>query len=115
MLDEDGGLPSSLVIASHRGILKPVQQLKGLRKFWLFLHELCEMEEMAEKEVMGGEYDSGKEGKLELRKRSFASPHEGWRDPEPDEATEFDENVGYREDGGVVDGWENNEDESGDW
>ena len=85
MLDDESGLPSSIVIASHNAILKAVQQLKGLGKLFVFFHELCHMEEAAEKEVMGEGYDSGKEGKLPPHARSFTSPHMQWRESEFDE------------------------------
>ena len=95
-----------MVITSHRGILKPVQQLKGLGKLYVFLHKLCQMEEMAEKDVMGREYDNGKEGKAPPDARTYVSPHERWSDWAPAEAAGFIDGGDSGEDGG---------DFGGDW
>ena len=53
----------------YRDVLKPVRQLTGLARYFVLLKEFQELEERAEKEVMGEEYDSAKVGKPSLSAR----------------------------------------------
>ena len=49
---------------TYRSIIKPLQQLEGLQKFHVLLSWDFEYEGVAEREVMGDNYDSSKDGKV---------------------------------------------------
>jgi hypothetical protein len=61
------GMPTPVaqeyVVIRTEEVLAPLQQLTGLRKLFIYLGYLSELEAKAEKEVMGPGYDSEVEGK----------------------------------------------------
>lgn len=66
---------SAMVPRSYAKLFEPLRQLKGLRKYHVFVGAEPEYEVVAEKEVMGPDYDSAAEGKLPYHLRSSCSPH----------------------------------------
>ena len=55
--------------ATYRRIIDPIRSLKGLARFHVLFGADRDYESVAEKEVMGAEYDSGTDGKIDLDRR----------------------------------------------
>ena len=73
----DSGFTRSTMFAAYRRILNPVQRLKGLARYHVFLEdrqEFYEIEAEAERYVMGDEYDSLADGKV--AHNLFEFPHD---------------------------------------
>ena len=75
-LDYEGGHDYGWLRTEYQQIIRPLRQLKGLKKFHVFLSWFLNYEADAEKEVMGPDYDSAAEGKLPYRLRHFRFPHQ---------------------------------------
>ena len=76
---------------TYRGLVTPVRSLRELKRFEVFFSWWDEKEAVAEKSVMGQEYDALKLGKAEFVERSPWFPH---NPPLPNEK----ENGGEEED-----------------
>ena len=68
-------LPDVLLPEPCLRILDPLRRLRGLHRFHVFINVEKPWETIAEKQVMGPQYDSTAEGKLPFHLRSSCYPH----------------------------------------
>ena len=74
-LNNDGDQDYAWLRTAYYHIFGPLRRLKGLKKFHVFLSWSLAYEAVAEKEIMGSNYESKAEGKIPYEVRDLDCPH----------------------------------------